>query len=169
MTQIHFPKPCTWPVLTLALVDSPTVLHPTVWSLTKQNEGASGCSACTAHRDANFNLSFPALTLHLVAVLPPLFSSPECCPFSTFNHWLRKCDPVCLLPHPLWKECVCLGTRCWTLLQLNKNTCDPLKSKDTPSCLNSESAMNHIFKAMNIAMEPKCCWAFFLLAICNIF
>lgn len=115
MTQIHYPKPCTWPFLTLALVDPPTVLHPTMWSLTKKKQGAyyflmlgvllvqhlemqtlTSTTPQLLSTTSFASCSCFALSVHLSRALP----------FFHINHWLRKCDPVCLLPHPLWKESV---------------------------------------------------------------
>lgn len=44
-------------------------------------------------------------------------------------------------PPPVKRECVSPGTRCWTLLQLNRDT--HATFRDTPAGLHSESSLNH--------------------------
>lgn len=48
----------------------------------------------------------PPLPLHCAASSTSFFFSPEHLPPFLFqiSHWLRKCDPLYLPPHPLYKE-----------------------------------------------------------------
>lgn len=64
-------------------------------------------SGCFVFR-ITFNLYNPATLIHhCLCILYPLCPPPlrqSCYPFFSpqISHWLRKCDPVCFLPHPLW-------------------------------------------------------------------
>lgn len=110
-TQIHHPKPLTPPFLTSTLVvlsriypQSPT-RHP---EHDQQKTNRFQWSLFILCLESPATQQPPIYhSLCILYLLCPLFlSSRAFTLFFQISQWLRKCDPVCLLPHPLWKESV---------------------------------------------------------------